>query len=63
MRFKDFTKDELDILEEALCEYNSGKYLINEIREVRKNKIICFYVLQGLKKDFVKFVQNIIREI
>lgn len=38
MRFKDFTDDELDILEDALCFEYGGCYLIFEIRRERERR-------------------------
>lgn len=38
MRFKDFTDEELDILEDSLCEYGCCKYMIDEIRRERDRR-------------------------
>ena len=38
MKFKDFTDNELDILEDALCCEYAGCYLIYEIRKERERR-------------------------
>ena len=38
MRFKDFTEEELDIMENSLYEYGYGKKLITEIRNERERR-------------------------